>query len=74
MSKSTTAPMDRIRMIFQVHRTRSFTLRGFFQRGLDIVRREGVFGLWRSNLAVILQVMPYAGLQFMTFDQLLASF
>ncbi|CAL1142177.1 unnamed protein product [Cladocopium goreaui] len=36
---------------------------------MDIVGREGIFGLWRGNLAVILQVMPYAGLQFMTFDQ-----
>eukprot|EP00434_Breviolum_minutum_P035886 symbB.v1.2.031784.t1/scaffold3718.1/size51486/5 len=69
ISKTTTAPLDRIRMIFQVHRQRTFTLRGFFQRGLDIVGREGIFGLWRGNLAVILQVIPYAGLQFMTFDQ-----
>eukprot|EP00913_Durusdinium_trenchii_P011394 g10702.t3 len=43
--------------------------RGFRQRGMNIVRAEGIFGLWRGNLAVILQVMPYAGLQFMTFDQ-----
>ncbi|CAK9038950.1 unnamed protein product [Durusdinium trenchii] len=69
ISKTMTAPLDRIRMIFQVHRKRSFTLEGFRQRGMNIVRAEGIFGLWRGNLAVILQVMPYAGLQFMTFDQ-----
>ncbi|CAJ1329850.1 unnamed protein product, partial [Effrenium voratum] len=67
-SKTVTAPMDRIRMIFQVHRKRVFSLRSFFNRGMQIIRQEGPWGLWRGNMAVILQVMPYAGIQFMTFD------
>lgn len=69
VSKTITAPMDRIRILFQVHRKRLFSLAGFFRRGMDIVRLEGPLGLWRGNLAVVLQVMPYAGVQFMAFDQ-----
>eukprot|EP00439_Symbiodinium_sp_Y106_P023391 s448_g2.t2 len=71
VSKTITAPMDRIRILFQVHRKRLFSLRGFLRRGMDIVRLEGPLGLWRGNLAVVLQVMPYAGVQFMAFDHIL---
>ncbi|CAK0882428.1 unnamed protein product [Prorocentrum cordatum] len=69
VSKTATAPLDRIRILFQVDRRRAFTLTGFVLKGARIVRTEGVLGLWRGNLAVVLRAMPYAGLQFASFNQ-----
>lgn len=69
LSKSSTAPLDRIRILFQVNRKRPFTIHGCFEMGIRIVQREGVLGLWSGNTAVVLRVMPYAGLQFASFDQ-----
>lgn len=68
-SKTVTAPIDRIRVIFQVGRRKKFTVFGFFEYGAKIVRRAGVLDLWTGNLAIILRVMPYAGIQFAAFEQ-----
>lgn len=69
ISKTVTAPLDRIRILFQVDPRRNFSVHGFGQVGLRIVRRDGFIGLWRGNLAVVLRTMPYAGIQFASFAQ-----
>ena len=34
----------------------------------SILKREGIMGLWRGNMANMLRVAPYSGIQFMTYD------
>lgn len=77
ISKTITAPIDRIRILFQVSSKRPFSAVQFVHAGFRIVRADGVLGLWRGNLAVVMRVMPYAGLQFGAFARyrsLLESF
>eukprot|EP00403_Amphidinium_massartii_P007592 CAMPEP_0178376668 /NCGR_PEP_ID=MMETSP0689_2-20121128/3520_1 /TAXON_ID=160604 /ORGANISM="Amphidinium massartii, Strain CS-259" /LENGTH=641 /DNA_ID=CAMNT_0019996695 /DNA_START=111 /DNA_END=2036 /DNA_ORIENTATION=- len=67
-NKSITAPLDRIRILFQVNRQREFTIRAFLEQGGKIVRKEGPVGLWRGNLMAVGRVMPYGGVQFASFE------
>ncbi|CAM9180155.1 unnamed protein product [Chrysoparadoxa australica] len=69
VAKSVVAPLDRIKILFQVT-TEPFSLRRARQLGLDILKLEGTRGLWRGNSATMLRVFPYAGSQFLVFDTL----
>eukprot|EP00667_Euglena_gracilis_P003035 EG_transcript_3042 len=69
VSKTCIAPGDRVKILFQVDSQKHFTLRKAFQRGLGILREEGPVGLWRGNGAMMIRVIPYASITFMTFDR-----
>lgn len=69
VSKTLTAPLDRIRILFQVSPQRVFSVMAFLQTGVAIVERDGITALWRGNVAVVLRVIPYAGLQFATYER-----
>lgn len=68
INKTATAPMDRIRILFQVNQNRQFSVQGFAETGMKILRKEGPAGLWRGNLAQVVRVAPYAGIQFASFE------
>ena len=47
-AKTIEAPLDRVKIIFQVNKER-FSLRAAVRRMLEISRNEGVRGLWKGN-------------------------
>ena len=67
VSKSCLAPIDRIKILFQVTE-KKFNLRNALHMGKNIVHHDGVKALFRGNSATVLRVMPYAGLQHSSFD------
>jgi len=67
MAKSVVAPLDRIKIMYQVSDVK-FHLRRVPSVVLEIIHQEGIRALWRGHTATILRVFPYAGIQFMTFD------
>ncbi len=67
VAKSVVAPVDRIKILFQVS-SEDFSLRRVFHIMGRIHSEEGLAGLWKGNSATMLRVFPYAGIQFMTFD------
>lgn len=68
-AKTAIAPFDRVKILYQVSQTKQFTLRNAAGDIVYIARNDGVLGLWRGNGVQILRVAPYAGLQYMSFDQ-----
>ena len=68
LAKTIVAPVDRIKILYQVTSTpfRMTDLPNVLSR---IVKREGVTALWRGNGATLVRVFPYAGIQFMVFNQ-----
>jgi solute carrier family 25, member 42 len=68
IAKTCSAPMDRIKIIFQTDSQRHFTLRKAAIEGRRVVVEEGVHNLWRGNSATVVRVFPYAGIQFAAFD------
>jgi len=68
LAKTVVAPIDRIKILYQVT-SLPFYMRDFPSVISGIVRTEGVTALWKGNTATMLRVFPYAGMQFMIFNQ-----
>ena len=67
LAKSVVAPIDRIKILYQVTSTR-FRLRDVPSVAMSIIEKEGMEALWKGNLATMIRVFPYSGIQFMVFD------
>ncbi|OQS07456.1 Mitochondrial Carrier (MC) Family [Thraustotheca clavata] len=68
ISKSILAPVDRVKVLFQVTESLTFSLRNALKLGMDIAVRDGATALFRGNSLNLLRVFPYAGIQHSSFD------
>jgi Mitochondrial carrier protein len=68
VAKSVVAPIDRIKILYQVSTAR-FHLLGVSKVVRNIIREEGASALWKGNTATMIRVFPYSGIQFMVFDR-----
>ena len=68
IARTCTAPIDRVRILYQTSATRRFTLANAWKTCLVIFRDEGVLGFYRGNGASVVRVAPYAATIFTTFD------
>mmetsp|Transcript_3460 Transcript_3460/g.5010 ORF Transcript_3460/g.5010 Transcript_3460/m.5010 type:complete len:362 (-) Transcript_3460:136-1221(-) len=69
VAKTIVAPVDRIKILYQVTST-PFYLRDVPGVVSSIVREEGFQALWKGNMATMIRIFPYAGIQFMVFNKL----
>eukprot|EP00759_Apiculatamorpha_spiralis_P002178 PhF_6_TR1080/c0_g1_i1/m.2315/K15085/SLC25A42; solute carrier family 25, member 42 len=69
VSKTVIAPGDRVKILFQVNSVMKFTFPAAVQLGTKIVKEEGVFALWKGNGAMMIRVVPYSSLTYMTNEQ-----
>jgi Mitochondrial carrier protein len=67
LAKSVVAPLDRIKILYQVT-SAEFKIRNIPTVVRNIIANEGYAALWKGNIATLLRVFPYAGVQFMVFD------
>lgn len=68
-AKSFVAPLDRIKILYQVS-SAEFHFLDIPKAARRIVAEEGVAALWKGNLATMIRVFPYSGIQFMVFDRI----
>eukprot|EP00527_Entomoneis_sp_CCMP2396_P000357 CAMPEP_0198142786 /NCGR_PEP_ID=MMETSP1443-20131203/5480_1 /TAXON_ID=186043 /ORGANISM="Entomoneis sp., Strain CCMP2396" /LENGTH=471 /DNA_ID=CAMNT_0043805877 /DNA_START=230 /DNA_END=1645 /DNA_ORIENTATION=+ len=68
IAKSVVAPMDRIKILYQVS-SAEFQLRSLPGVVQNIIETEGLSALWKGNFATMIRVFPYSGIQFMVFDR-----
>ena len=68
VAKSVVAPIDRIKILYQVS-SAEFHVRKIPTVMRNIVHNEGFQALWKGNMATMIRVFPYSGVQFMTFDR-----
>lgn len=77
VSKSCTAPLARLTILFQVQGLQAATCGGIgFSTRLGtlaalqhIIRREGVRALWKGNGVTIIHRLPYSSVNFYTYEQ-----
>ncbi|XP_030525415.1 mitochondrial carrier protein CoAc1-like [Rhodamnia argentea] len=67
-AKTAVAPLERIKILLQI-RTEGFRSIGVYESFKKILRHEGVQGLYKGNGASVIRVVPYAALQYMTYEQ-----
>ncbi|KAJ6647274.1 Graves disease carrier protein [Pseudolycoriella hygida] len=66
-SKTTVAPLDRIKILLQAHSTHYKHL-GVFSGLHNIVRKESFLALYKGNGAQMVRIFPYAAIQFTSFE------
>eukprot|EP00992_Anisonema_acinus_P000878 TRINITY_DN10315_c0_g1_i1.p1 TRINITY_DN10315_c0_g1~~TRINITY_DN10315_c0_g1_i1.p1 ORF type:complete len:637 (+),score=110.74 TRINITY_DN10315_c0_g1_i1:55-1911(+) len=70
VAKSLIAPLDRIKILYQVNPERPFTYRRGCRTAQVIYANAGPDALWRGNLASVLRVLPFSAIAYTTFDRL----
>lgn len=74
IARTATAPLDRIKLLFQVQAvpsagTTATAYTGVGQAALKIWREEGVVAFWKGNGTNIIRIFPYSASQLMANDQ-----
>jgi len=65
ISRTCIAPVERIKIIYQVNKG---TSQGFRDIVKGILEKEGVLALWRGNSVAVIRVAPYMSIQFAAFE------
>ncbi|XP_076225209.1 short Calcium-binding Mitochondrial Carrier isoform X4 [Nomia melanderi] len=67
VSRTCTAPLDRIKVYLQVHGTRHCKIMSCFRY---MLREGGLTSLWRGNGINVLKIGPESALKFMAYEQI----
>eukprot|EP00429_Kryptoperidinium_foliaceum_P013621 CAMPEP_0176048418 /NCGR_PEP_ID=MMETSP0120_2-20121206/24052_1 /TAXON_ID=160619 /ORGANISM="Kryptoperidinium foliaceum, Strain CCMP 1326" /LENGTH=725 /DNA_ID=CAMNT_0017381837 /DNA_START=115 /DNA_END=2292 /DNA_ORIENTATION=- len=67
-AKTLTAPMDRVRLLYQVNPSAIWSARGALGLANDLLMQAGAEGLYRGHSATLMRIVPFAGFQFLAFD------
>lgn len=68
-AKTTTAPLDRLKILLQVHHKAYTNYNSIFNAFQAIYKNEGFLGYYKGNGAMMVRVFPYAAIQFMSYEQ-----
>ncbi|XP_076755389.1 solute carrier family 25 member 16 [Xylocopa sonorina] len=66
-SKTTVAPLDRIKILLQAH-NKHYKHLGVFSGLKEVIQRERFLALYKGNFAQMIRIFPYAATQFTTFE------
>ncbi|KAM3874468.1 calcium-binding mitochondrial carrier protein SCaMC-2-B isoform 2-T2 [Diretmus argenteus] len=68
-SRTCTAPLDRLKVLMQVHssRSNSMSIAGGFS---NMIREGGIRSLWRGNGINVIKIAPESAIKFMAYEQI----
>ncbi|XP_067114486.1 calcium-binding mitochondrial carrier protein SCaMC-2-B isoform X2 [Osmerus mordax] len=69
VSRTCTAPLDRLKVLMQVHASRSNSM-GIAGGFTQMVREGGVRSLWRGNGINVIKIAPESAIKFMAYEQI----
>lgn len=68
VAKTVIAPLERTKISFQVD-SQSFSFLKAFQFLVKSYKTDGLLSLWRGNSATMARIVPYAAIQFASYEQ-----
>ncbi|XP_005094735.1 graves disease carrier protein [Aplysia californica] len=68
-AKTAVAPLDRVKILLQVHNEHYKHL-GVFSTVKHVIKKEGVLGLYQGNGVQMMRIFPYAAIQFLSYEHL----
>jgi len=69
LAKTLTAPLDRVKIMYQTNSAKAFSFSNAIKAGRNIWMESGILGFWRGNFATCVRVIPFSGTTFMTYDR-----
>jgi len=70
VAKTAVAPLDRIKIMAQVGKLEWNGMLHLHRQIADVMKNEGILSLWRGNGAMVLRVVPYAGIHYALHEAL----
>uniref|UniRef100_A0A674MFW7 Solute carrier family 25 member 25b n=1 Tax=Takifugu rubripes TaxID=31033 RepID=A0A674MFW7_TAKRU len=70
VSRTSTAPLDRLKVLMQVHGSRSKTMGGIIGGFTQMIREGGLRSLWRGNGINVIKIAPETAIKFMAYEQI----
>ena len=67
ISKFCTAPIDRVKLMYQVSPDRAFSVSAGLRTARKIIQKDGITALWRGNSVAVLRDVPYAAIIFSSY-------
>lgn len=67
VSKTTVAPLDRVKILLQAH-NRHHESHGVLKGLKHIIKNESIWALYKGNGAQMVRIFPYAATQFTAFE------
>jgi Mitochondrial carrier protein len=68
-AKTCVAPLDRVKILFQT-RSQHYPFHGVLRTLARIRALEGMRGLYKGHLTMVMRIAPYAGVQFSAYERL----
>jgi len=69
VSRTCTAPLDRLKVLLQVHGSTKNKL-GIVSGFKDLIKEGGCKGLWRGNGVNVIKIAPETAMKFMAYEQM----
>lgn len=68
VAKTVIAPLDRAKILLQVQHP-YYKMYGVTTIFPQVLKREGLWSLWKGNMVMMARIFPYASIQFFTFER-----
>ena len=65
IARTCIAPIERVKILFQIEKGTA----SYISLLRKVLKKEGLFSMWKGNSAAVIRVIPYTGIQFSSYEE-----